>query len=107
MKRIKLALLALLGFSTACTTVRKSAVQPDEGPAGQTEPASQGDEPAPVEAEEVPAIRVMYGVRRPVPLSDELQQQVDSARRAAEERQRSLNGETAPAAPAEEPASER
>ena len=51
-KRVKLALLALLGFSTACSTVRQSGVQ--EG--GNSEGVEQSE----------PAIRVLYGVRPPV-----------------------------------------
>ena len=53
-KKIKLALIGLLGFSTACTSVRKSNRTPQE-------------EPQPVERieQEEPRIMVMYGVRMP------------------------------------------
>uniref|UniRef100_UPI0040562991 hypothetical protein n=1 Tax=Alistipes sp. TaxID=1872444 RepID=UPI0040562991 len=52
-KRAKLALLALLGFSTACSTVRQSGSNQD---AAAPETIEQGE----------PSIRVLYGVRPPV-----------------------------------------
>lgn len=57
MKSIKLAIIALLGFSTACSTVK-------EGSKSKTE------EPDKVEVK--PSIVVMYGVRRPVEPAPEI-----------------------------------
>lgn len=56
-KKTKLALLALLGFATACSTVRNGSktVETEEGQPQITEPA----------------IRVLYGVRPPVPVDPE------------------------------------
>lgn len=53
-KRIKWAMLALLGFSTACSTVKNSA----------KESAAQHPEEVAPKGEEH-RIRVLYGVRRP------------------------------------------
>lgn len=57
MKSIKLAIIALLGFSTACSTVKDS---------------SKSKEEQPEKAEVTPSIVVMYGVRRPVSPSNEI-----------------------------------
>ena len=57
MKSCKLALVALLGFSTACSTVK-------EAPKSEKEKGKK--------AETVPSIVVMYGVRRPVQPSSEV-----------------------------------
>lgn len=51
-KRITLAVLALLGFSTACSTVKNT--QTEQNVAPETEINQQN-----------PAIRVLYGVRPP------------------------------------------
>lgn len=51
MKSIKLAIIALLGFSTACSTVKE----------GAKNKKTKSDN-----AEVAPSIIVMYGVRRPV-----------------------------------------
>ena len=52
-RKINLALLALLGFSTGCSSVKHT---PRDGKTEQ-EPLSET---------ETPAIQVMYGVRQPV-----------------------------------------
>ena len=52
-RKINLTLLALLGFSTGCSSVKNT---PREGKAEQE----------PVTEEQTPAIQVMYGVRQPV-----------------------------------------
>lgn len=52
-KRAKLALLALLGFSTACSTVRQS-------------PEAEGSATGEGVEQSEPSIRVLYGVRPPV-----------------------------------------
>ena len=57
MKSIKLAIIALLGFSTACSTVKEgSKSKKEESP----------------KAEMAPQIIVMYGVRRPVEPTSEI-----------------------------------
>lgn len=53
-KKAKLALLALLGFSTACSTVKNGAKSETEA----TETQEQVEQSA-------PQIRVLYGVRPP------------------------------------------
>lgn len=56
-KKLKLAIIGMLGFSTACSTAKKSekSSEPVEGPKVE---------------ESVPAIQVMYGVRRPYPVTN-------------------------------------
>ncbi len=53
-KKIKLALLALLGFSTACSTVKNGTKDKDAGIQTVEELDAQ--------------IRVLYGVRPPTPV---------------------------------------
>ncbi|MBO5187715.1 MAG: hypothetical protein J6B59_00295 [Alistipes sp.] len=53
-KRVKLMLAALLGFSTACSTVKNA---PQESPEGLTT----------LEASEAQRIKLMYGVPSPRP----------------------------------------
>ena len=57
MKSIKLAIIALLGFSTACSTVK-------EGSKSKKEKEDK--------VEVTPSIVVMYGVRRPVAAPTEI-----------------------------------
>lgn len=57
MKNIKLAIIALLGFSTACSTVK-------EGTKSKKEDSDK--------IEAAPSLIVMYGVRRPVEASGEV-----------------------------------
>lgn len=57
-KKVKLALLAMLGFSTACSSAKKSAQSPEQPEI----------DPAP-EVIEQPRIMVMYGVRPPYPVA--------------------------------------
>ena len=59
MKSIKLAIIALLGFSTACSTVKE----------GTKSKKRDSDN-----AEVAPSIIVMYGVRRPVEPTSEIKQ---------------------------------
>lgn len=63
-KRIKLAILTLLGFSTACSTVKNASK-------GEPASAERADTTA-FGGSERPKIVVMYGVRPPVeePLRD-------------------------------------
>lgn len=56
-KKFRLALLALLGFSTACSTVKSTA-------------KGEGEEPESPSRQEQPVTTLMYGVRRPVPLNN-------------------------------------
>lgn len=53
-KRIKWALLALLGFSTACSTVKNTAKENNSEPSEEVTPPSEEHR-----------IRVLYGVRPP------------------------------------------
>lgn len=57
-KRIKLALLTLLGFSTACSTVKQTS-------RGESASAERADTTA-FGGSERPKVIVMYGVRPPV-----------------------------------------
>lgn len=70
-KRFKWAILALLGFSTACSTVKNTAK-------GNSERAERADSTA-VEGSERPQIIVMYGVRPPAqtPLDKRPMEQVE------------------------------
>ena len=68
-KKIKWALLAMLGFATACSTVRNTAR--NENPAPEL----------PDTVENVPQIRLMYGVRPPV--SEEEARRLDLLRQVA------------------------
>lgn len=66
MKKIKLALLALMGFSTACSTV-KTTTKSEESKS-TTEQSATTDEAAVSDSTVVampPAIKLMYGVPRP------------------------------------------
>lgn len=56
-RKVKWALLAMLGFATACSTVKNNPKQ------GSDEDANG------VEVSE-PQIQLMYGVRNPVPLDE-------------------------------------
>lgn len=51
-KKLKFAMIALLGFSTACSSVKKAEKSKETGKTSE---------------EVAPAIRVMYGVRTPEP----------------------------------------
>lgn len=69
-RKWKLALAALLGFSTACSTVRQA---PQERPAGgekgepSEKPTAQSADTAALKKEELPPrIVLMYGVRPPL-----------------------------------------
>lgn len=66
-KKIKWALLAMLGFATACSTVRNTA-------RGENPDQERADT-----VEQTPQIRLMYGVRPPV--SVEEAERLDSLRR--------------------------
>lgn len=59
-KKLKLALIAMLGFSTACSTSKKSAKS-----------SESGVEPQPSEVIESPRIMLMYGVRPPLQVETE------------------------------------
>lgn len=69
-KKIKWALLAMLGFATACSTVRTTARSENPTPE------------RPDTVENTPQIRLMYGVRPPV--SVEEAERLDSLRRVQE-----------------------
>ena len=55
-RKLKFAVIALLGFSTACSSAKKS--QKSTEPEIEAQPA-----------EVVPRIKVMYGVRSPYPVT--------------------------------------
>jgi len=78
MNRIKLMLLALLGFSAACSSVRRN-----------TQPAGGERSAGEIESEIVePRIRVLYGPRPPMPITPEQQERLsraDSLMRQAQE----------------------
>lgn len=88
-RKINLTLLALLGFSTGCSSVKNT---PREGKAEQE----------PVTEEQTPAIQVMYGVRQPVgpEFVNKALEETDSLGSAAQP----AAGQ--PAEPAAEPAAE-
>ena len=67
-KKLKFAIIALLGFSTACSSAKKSQQSPDPE-----------TEPQPTEVKENPRIRVMYGTRPPYPIKsvEEVQMIID------------------------------
>ena len=71
-KKLNLAIIALLGFSTACSPTKKSR-QSAEEPDNSLQPSQS------VEVE--PSIRLMYGVPTPYPVrsvyDDDLQRQSD------------------------------
>ncbi len=74
MKKIKLAILTLLGFSTACSTVKQTTKGEESIPVKteETTPQTSREGEAGVEGEEVvPAeinrIKLMYGVPSPRP----------------------------------------
>lgn len=80
-KKLQLALLAMLGFSTACSTVKHvPAGDPDKKKGGTEE----GQPVSGVEEETAPVIRVLYGVR----VTPEQQQRFEEEQRAREELQR-------------------
>lgn len=71
-KKLKFAVIALLGFSTACSSSKKSQ-------------KSSEPEPQPQPAEVVPRIKVMYGVRPPYPVT------VDQAEKLMQEQQSNVS----------------
>ncbi len=66
-KKAKLFLLALLGFSTACSTVKNGSKADKKRDKENKEAAVENVGEA---ADERPQIRVLYGVRPPVPLEE-------------------------------------
>lgn len=71
-KKVKWALLTMLGFATACSTVKN---------APQGEPQDQAPDSARVERQ----IRLMYGVRPPVPVEEVERQQAIREKTARKE----------------------
>lgn len=61
--KLKFILLTLLGFSTACSTVRNGAGN-DNGAKTQPEPVEEVPE---IQEDSIRTIRLLYGVRRPEP----------------------------------------
>ena len=93
-KRVKLMLAALLGFSTACATVKNAPQSDTAAPADQPEKRTEGR--LKVDSTHVPQrIRLMYGVPSPRPTvqpTDSVNLQRDS-----------LSGRTITALPLENP----
>ena len=71
-KKVKWALLTMLGFATACSTVKNA---PQGGPQDQ----------APDSARVERQIRLMYGVRPPVPVEEVERQQASREKTARKE----------------------
>lgn len=67
-RRIKFALLAVLGFSTACSTVRNTAKD--------SKKSDQTSEAEAAQSQERPRIKVMYGVPNP-PRVEEKDYEID------------------------------
>ncbi|MBR5465732.1 MAG: hypothetical protein IKU77_08095 [Alistipes sp.] len=67
MKKIKLAILALLGFSTACSTVKNTSEKQVEIPAEETLQNPQADQPTEGEEIKIERIQLMYGTPSPRP----------------------------------------
>lgn len=61
-KKLKFAVIALLGFSTACSASKKNQKSNEPDPTTEAQPT----EMVPIES---PRIRVMYGVRPPYPIT--------------------------------------
>ena len=64
-RKVKWALLALLGFSTACSTVRPSSSKGGET-RDESSRSEDADTPSAQAGRERPRIVLMYGVRPPV-----------------------------------------
>ena len=73
-RRVKLAILALLGFSTACSTVKDSPRRDGKACGSDEAPA-----PDSVERKIPPRIVLMYGVRPPHPVQSVPRQDGGSA----------------------------
>lgn len=66
MKKLKLAILALMGFSTACSTVKNTASSEEQAASTeQNAPASDEQVSDTTRVEIQPGIKLMYGVPRP------------------------------------------
>lgn len=67
MKKIKLAVLALLGFSTACSTVKNTTESSQQVPAEESQPQPEATESEAVEELKIERIKLMYGTPTPRP----------------------------------------
>ena len=70
MKKIKLALLTLLGFSTACSTVREAQTTPQVPAEAAQKEDNEDITPPEGEQVKVERIQLMYGVPSPRPTSE-------------------------------------
>lgn len=61
-RRLKLFLVTILGFSTACSSVKNAPKEKDRQGDGDSTVITGSPEPE----EDAPRVIVMYGVRRPV-----------------------------------------
>lgn len=65
MKKIKLAVLTLLGFSTACSTVKNTTTNQTQLPTEETTPAGVAPKADTAGAATIQRIKLMYGVPSP------------------------------------------
>ena len=79
-KKLKLALAALLGFSTACSTVKNAPAKGAEEQKQET-----GSQEIQDSVKVPPRIVVMYGVRPPVPVEEVERQQAIREKTARKE----------------------
>ena len=79
-KKLKLALAALLGFSTACSTVKNAPAKGAEEQKQET-----GSQEVQDSVKVPPRIVVMYGVRPPVPVEEVERQQAIREKTARKE----------------------
>ena len=70
MKKIKLAILALLGFSTACSTVKNTNDKQVELPAEETTHTPKATQPTEEEELKIERIQLMYGTPSPRPTQE-------------------------------------
>lgn len=71
MKKFKLAVLTLLGFSTACSTVKNTTENKTQIPTEETTPTGEMTIEADTsELKPVERIRLMYGVPSPRPTTE-------------------------------------
>lgn len=71
MKKLKLAVLTLLGFSTACSTVKNTTENKTQIPTEETTPTGETTMQADTtELKPIERIRLMYGVPSPRPTTE-------------------------------------
>ena len=83
-KKVKWALLTMLGFATACSTVKNAPQGKPQDQAPDSETAKSTDSRADSVRVQRP-IRLMYGVRPPVPVEEVERQQAIREKTARKE----------------------